>query len=112
VDLYPTLADLCRLPSPSYVEGTSMAPLLADPKRPWKTAVFSCLSKAQERTLRTDRYRLIRHPGGQVELYDHQSDPAEDHNLAHDPAHAATLKQLEHSLNAGWHAARPAETRP
>jgi arylsulfatase A-like enzyme len=111
VDVYPTLAELCCLQSPGYLEGRSVVPLLADPRCRWKSGVFSCLSKAQERTIRTERYRLIEHPGGQIELYDHETDPAEDHNLAHDPAHTATVKQLQDRLNAGWRAAKPAETR-
>jgi len=111
VDIYPTLADLCRLPAPGYLEGTSVVPLLADPQRRWKTGVFSCLHKDKERTVRTERYRLIEHPGGQIELYDHDADPAEDHNLATEPAHANIVKQLRDSLDAGWQAAKPAETK-
>jgi arylsulfatase A-like enzyme len=110
VDVYPTLADLCRLPAPGYLEGTSLVPLLADPKRPWKSAVFSCLFGTKSRTLRTDRYRLIEHPDGQIELYDHRTDPAEDHNLAKDPALAGTLRELQAALDTGWRAARPARS--
>jgi iduronate 2-sulfatase len=107
VDLYPTLAELCRLPAPENLEGKSVVPLLTDSHRPWKIAAFSCLHKDRERTIRDRRYRLIEHPDGQLELYDHQTDPAEDHNLAKDPAHAAILKRLQSSLSAGWHAAGP-----
>jgi len=105
VDIYPTLAELCRLPAPGYLEGTSMVPLLGDPKRAWKTAAFSRVGKI--RTMRTDRFRLIQHPSGQLELYDHRHDGAEDRNLAQDPAHANTLKELQALLAAGWRAARP-----
>lgn len=104
VDIYPTLCELCRLSTPDYLEGTSMVPLLSDPKRPWKTAVFGCLYDAN-RTIRTDRYRLIEHPAGQLELYDHMDDPAEDHNLAKDPEHADKLRELQSALQAGWRAA-------
>ena len=41
VDLYPTLCDLAEIAPPSHLEGHSLTPLLADPKRTWKTAVFS-----------------------------------------------------------------------
>lgn len=102
VDIYPTLADLCRLPAPGYLEGTSLVPLLSDPQRPWKSAAFSGLFGVKSRTLRTDRYRLIEHPGGQIELYDHRTDPAEDHNLAEAPSLAATLRDLQAALDAGW----------
>ncbi len=41
IDMYPTLCELTGLPVPTHVEGTSFAPLLRDPKRPWKTAALS-----------------------------------------------------------------------
>ena len=41
IDMYPTLCDLAGVPVPKHVEGTSFAPLLSDPGRPWKTAAFS-----------------------------------------------------------------------
>ena len=104
VDIYPTLAELCRLSAPSYLEGTSVVPLLTNRQRPWKTAAFSCLHGANDRTIRTDRYRLIEHQAGQLELYDHATDPAEDHNLADDPAHAGTVRTLQAALHAGWRA--------
>ena len=41
VDMYPTLCDLAGVSLPAHLEGQSFAPLLSDPGRDWKKAVFS-----------------------------------------------------------------------
>lgn len=107
VDIYPTLAELCALPLPGHLEGTSFVPVMRQPARAWKTAAFSHLLNGS-RTIRTDQFRLIVHPEGQLELYDHRTGPAEDKNLAADPAHGETLKTQRAALEAGWKAALPA----
>ncbi len=50
--------------------------------------------------IRNDRYRYIEWDGGAKgrELYDHQKDPREHHNLADDPAHASTLADMQRLL--------------
>ncbi|MCX8038395.1 MAG: sulfatase-like hydrolase/transferase, partial [Candidatus Sumerlaeia bacterium] len=114
-DIYPSLADLCGLPIPQHVEGTSFKPLLDNPDRPWKKAAFSVYPRGGYlgRTIRTDRWRLVewrKQKGGDpvvYELYDHQTDPQENVNLANDPKYAATVNELAAQLNAGWKAARP-----
>ena len=107
IDMYPTLCELCRLTPPAYLEGTSFAPLLREPNRPWKTAAFTCLIDYATVSIRTDRYRLIQRASGQNELYDHQNDPAEDRNLASDPASQKTLQDLQAALRSGWRSAKP-----
>jgi iduronate 2-sulfatase len=67
-------------------------------------------------SLCTDRYRFTRwgpREGAtqpveaQLELYDHQTDPHENKNLAGDPAHAETVKAMTALLDAGWRGALP-----
>jgi len=122
VDLYPTLAELCGLPVPGHVEGTSFVPLIEDSRRPWKTAAFSQYLRggAMGYSMRTDRWRFNRwvrqtDPGEVValELYDHTADPQEDANVAGDPAHAELIRRLTVELQAGWQAAAPQQaSRP
>lgn len=119
VDIYPTLAALCGLPRPEGLEGASLVPLLDDPSTAGKSAVFSQYPRVipdQGRgmgyAMRTDRYRLVSWtvPGKDFrtfELYDHETDPAENTNLAGKPEHAATLDVLRKQLDAGWKAVPP-----
>lgn len=115
VDIYPTLCELCGLPLPEGLEGTSMAPLLDDPERPWKTAAFSQYPRGSVMgySMRTERFRYTEwrpRKGDQpaaVELYDHQADPREDANLADEPELREVRRQLREQLEAGWRAAVP-----
>jgi len=116
VDLFPSLAELCGLPPPADaagLEGTSFAPLMREPNRPWKKAVFSQYPKGGHMgtAMETDRWRYVEWRDGKTlvarELYDHQSDRAENQNIAHRPEHAATLEQLAAQMAAGWRGARP-----
>jgi len=115
VDIYPTLCELCGLPVPEGLEGSSLAPVIDDPARAWKPAAFSQYprGKAMGYSMRTDRYRYtewLPGKGGPAiagELYDHQEDPQENVNLADRPEHATLRKQLSKQLHAGWREARP-----
>ena len=97
-------------------------PLLESPNRPWKSAAFSQYPRSVGKgigqlmgySMRTDRYRFTRwvhrddhSKVNAVELYDHQTDPQENHNIADKPENADLVKQLTAKLTAGWQAARP-----
>jgi iduronate 2-sulfatase len=112
VDLYPTLAELCGLAAPEGLEGTSFVPLLIDPARAWKRAVFASTIKSKKSPLfhsvRTDRYAYIEGAGGDpAELYDHQKDPKEMRNVAADPAYKKTVDEMKRMLEEGWRKAVP-----
>jgi iduronate 2-sulfatase len=109
VDLYPTLTDLCGLPLPSGLEGISLAPLLDDPNRAWKKAVFTVVSRrgGLGRAVRTESHELIVWPDGSEQLYDHSRDPHEYENLALDTRQKETADSLRQLLKDGWQAALP-----
>jgi iduronate 2-sulfatase len=74
VDIYPTLADLCGLPAPEGLEGQSLRAQLDQPGAPSAKAARAWWG--QQRSVRTDRHRLIAHPAGPghaeaFELFDH-----------------------------------------
>jgi arylsulfatase A-like enzyme len=123
VDIYPTLSELAGLPLPAHLEGKSFKPLLDDPMRAWKTAAFSQYPRSNAGqalmgyTMRTDRYRFTgwvdRNDHSKIdaiELYDHQTDPQENINIAKLPANAALVERLTAQWRAGWRGALPTGT--
>ncbi|MBK5294298.1 MAG: sulfatase-like hydrolase/transferase, partial [Acidobacteriia bacterium] len=124
VDLYPSLCDLAGLAKPEGLEGTSFVPLLDNPSRAWKKAVFTIVARGSDpgqasggargkegilgRSVRTERYRYTEWGSSDMsELYDHSNDPKEFTNLARTPKHAITVEQMRKVLRDGWKAALP-----
>lgn len=123
VDIYPTLAELCELPSAGGIGGKSFSALLRKPTKDGKSEAFGYTRpwryvaepKPWGKTIRTARYRLTvwttQQNGGeimQIELYDHQSDPEETQNLA--AQQPKLVKQLLRRMAAdgsSWQAAWP-----
>ncbi|TMM53415.1 sulfatase [Maribacter algarum] len=155
VDMYPTLTELVGLELPEHLEGQSFVPLLGNPDKAWKKAVFSqfpspalrewaanpltaemretyfgpLIEEVEGRiikqqgekwdidlfenrlmgySMRTERYRFVAwkdrtNPDAEpidVELYDHQTDPAETKNIA--DKHPELVAELKAQLQAGW----------
>ena len=120
VDIYPTLSELAGLPLPGHLEGTSFVPLLDDPQRAWKSAVFSQYPRNRggrnlmgySMRTRSHRFTSWRDRNSPLkviatELYDHRVDPQENRNLAAKPENAGLVEKLSAQLSAGWKAARP-----
>jgi len=86
LDLYPTLRELCGLQGETRwpLDGTSLAPVLADSHHPGKTAARSYWRDAT--SIHAGQHRLIVAGPSEapttIELYDHRSDPDELHNVA------------------------------
>jgi iduronate 2-sulfatase len=102
LDLYPTLTGLAGLPHYDRNEGQSLEPLLANPNDPkWTKPALSQVRGG--RSVRTERWRYTEWEEGGLgrELYDHQSDPGEHHNLAQDQAYAPTVAELKAMLPKG-----------
>ena len=69
-------------------------------------------------SMRTDRYRFTawvdRYDSTKVdsiELYDHQSDPQENQNLAQQPDKKTLVDQLTAQWRGGWQLAKPIAIR-
>ena len=112
VDIYPTVCDACHLPIPTELEGSSMMPVIEQPDRPWKTAVFSQFGGSAHGgiSIRTQRYRYTewgKNGSRGIELYDYEVDPDETVNIATQPENAELVTHLSERLHAGWRAALP-----
>ncbi len=116
VDIYPALCELCGLPLPEGLEGTSFVPLMNDPVRPWKKAAFSQYPRPQNimgYSIRTDQYRYTEwqdRKTGEVkerELYDLKNDPLCKESIVFKPENKELVETLHAMLKAGWKNAKP-----
>jgi uncharacterized sulfatase len=106
LDIYPTLAELCGLTPPSNLAGRSLKPLLDDPQAPWDKPAFTQVWRGSfpGHSVRTERWRYTEWDDGKrgTELYDYQTDPQEEHNLAADPQHARVVAELKALVRKNW----------
>ncbi len=99
IDLYPTLVELCGLPTRDDLDGQSIVPLLKNPKMKWDRPALTTYGPGNH-AVRTERWRYIRYHDGGEELYDHNADPYEWQNLATSSEHADIIRELRKSLPA------------
>jgi len=93
IDVYPTLNELCGLPARKDLDGTSLVPLLKNPKAKWERPTITTWGKGNH-AVRSERYRYIRHPNGEEQLYDHKIDPDEFTNIANKPGLTGVKERL------------------
>ena len=104
LDLYPTLAEVCGLPRPpAGVRGRSLAPLLRNPRARRGGDAAHTVTMFQNRlgrAVRTERFRYAEWDEGRggAMLFDETKDPHELKNLASDPAHAKTVREMKRLL--------------
>jgi len=121
IDVYPTLVDICGLPEQPNLntnnynlDGNSLVPFLRNPVNGEWTGnnyVISCIEgnepveigeqgkiEDQNFTIRTKKWRYILYKNGDEELYDHDKDPQEWHNVADDAEFAVIKKELKETL--------------
>jgi arylsulfatase A-like enzyme len=110
IDLYPTLIDLCNLPSEPHasthghpLEGHSLSPFLEDPQaRDWSGPPVALTSLRGDtgihNSVRSHRYRYTLCQNGEEELYDHRSDPYEWHNISSNPSYRDVKADLRNQM--------------
>ena len=84
VDVYPTLCELAGLKSPGHLDGQSLVPLLKQPNGTRERPALTFMGAGSQMSVsaRGRRYRYTRYAGGGEELYDHDTDAKEWHNLS------------------------------
>lgn len=99
LDVFPTLTEICGVPAPESLDGTTLAPLLNNPATESDRSAVTWFERDNV-TIRTQRWRYVRYADGSEELYDHQTDPHEWHNLVGQPSEPAILQELRQQANA------------
>lgn len=99
IDFYQTLTDLAGIPEPpEFVLGQSMRSVLKQPEQAFRQDAL--MRHEFGYSLRTPRYRYMLWDDGEIELYDHELDPAEMKNLASTPAYERIRARLHPRIEA------------
>ena len=93
-DLAPTILDYAGAGADLPADGRSLRPLFEDPGREWGREVLIESPNEEGYGIRTPRFKLIRFPAGDVELYDLARDPDEVASLGRDPRYARIRRDL------------------
>lgn len=102
LDIYPTLAALTDISTKSIQDGYSLLPLLKDQKTPWEhdaVTLWQMHSDQNHFAIVDERYRLIRYADGAEELYDHEQDPHEWHNIVGKDSYKEIRKNLSSKID-------------
>jgi arylsulfatase A-like enzyme len=126
VDVYPTLTDLCGLPAPTNLDGTSLKNFINNPAAPSTDVAISQYPRKDPvsglnvmgYSIRDSRWRAIfwRDRNGSriiaTELYDELNDPAETVSVAGAPEHKALMEMFAKYLPPVGSAAITGKTKP
>jgi len=97
LDVYPTLTELCQLPTVGSNEGLSLTTLLNNPRYRRNIPATTTWGYGNH-AIRSERWRYIQYRDGSEELYDHQIDDGEHENLANDEAYLQVKNSLKRWL--------------
>jgi arylsulfatase A-like enzyme len=102
IDVAPTILELAGVPAPAEMQGASLVPLLHGESVPWREDFLyehriNIKTIPRSEGVRTTRWKYVRYTQQQPvveQLFDLETDPLEEHDLATDPACTDQLKTL------------------
>jgi arylsulfatase A-like enzyme len=97
IDIFPTLLELTAQSPRADLEGQSLVSLMKDPDANWDRPALTTFGP-KNHSLRSTRWHYLRYADGSQELYDHENDPHEWHNLADKSEHLELLMQMRRAL--------------
>lgn len=97
LDIYPTLNELCGIPSTEKLDGQSLVPLLKNPELKTNRKTITTHGFGNH-AVRSDKWRYIRYADGTEELYDQDKDPKNFKNLAGLEKYKKVIAKLSLSL--------------
>jgi choline-sulfatase len=109
VQVFPTLTDLCGLPSRSGLDGSSFADSLRNPHETKDHEVFAELNLHSPQSgymIRAGNFKYCYYPNDTPELYDLHADPDEMKNLAQLPEYKKRAEEMRERLFA-WYQPPP-----
>jgi arylsulfatase A-like enzyme len=124
VDVYPTLCELASLEVPKGLEGISAVPLISEPEKPWKKAVFSQFLRSRiwlapdgipyhGYAIHSADFLYVEWKNentgelAAAELYDLQKDPMENRNVVSESQYANVVENMAKRLQTGWRGELP-----
>lgn len=100
IDIYPTLAELCKLENiPGNLQGKSFASVVDNPSSSFRTEVHALIKRDDilGKSVKNTKWRYVEWDDGQAgkELYDQVEDPMEYFNLAEDPQYQSICAEMQ-----------------
>ena len=96
VDLFPTACEMVGVQIPSSVQGSSLLPILKNPKKKVKNSALSFTPKGT--SMRTEKWAYMKYKDGAEELYDMKNDPKQFKNLVLNNHYSPILKKLRNQF--------------
>lgn len=100
VDLFPTACSMLNLNTPSSVQGSSILPILQNPKKQSTKPALSFVPNRKGTSMRTLEWSYMKYIDGSEELYDMNRDPLQFSNLVESSNHHEDLSRLRHRFRS------------